>query len=249
MTRFKAAGIHLILSTIIASGVLGLMWFVWYPNGYFSLLDAERLIYIMTTIDVTLGPLLTFVIYKAGKKGLKFDISVIALLQIAALIYGLTIILKSRPVFNVFEKDLFVVTLASDFKDIKELQKAKNLSWRTLSWTGPIVVAAVPPTDPKARLEVFNKSISGTDWHMQPELYVEYDATQRNIVLKRAKPLASIAALSEANQKIIADFLNTQNKPVTAFVQIPVVYDYKARVGVLDAKNGDFIKILEIDAK
>ena len=40
-------------------------------------------------IDVILGPLLTLLVYKQGKKTLLFDLTVIVLLQISALGYGL----------------------------------------------------------------------------------------------------------------------------------------------------------------
>jgi hypothetical protein len=52
MSRWKASGIH------------------------FEAAGGDRLIFILAAVDVTLGPLITLIIFKAGKKGLKFDLAV-----------------------------------------------------------------------------------------------------------------------------------------------------------------------------
>ena len=72
MNKFKAAGIHLLLSISIAVLLLALMLGVWYPGSYFKLMGGGELIFLMAGIDVCLGPLLTFVVFKPHKKSLKF---------------------------------------------------------------------------------------------------------------------------------------------------------------------------------
>ncbi len=44
---------------------------------------------LLLLIDVVLGPLLTLIVYKKGKRTLVMDLAVIAALQLAALTYGL----------------------------------------------------------------------------------------------------------------------------------------------------------------
>ena len=86
MSRWKASGIHLLLSAAIAVVVLTLMLMVWYPWPLFEAAGGSRLVFILVGVDVTLGPLITLVIFKSGKPGLKFDLTVIALVQLAALV-------------------------------------------------------------------------------------------------------------------------------------------------------------------
>ena len=71
------------------------MFWVWYPTPYFAIDGGWQVLRILAGVDVVLGPLLTFIVFKIGKPSLKFDMSCIILMQIGALIYGGMII---RPV-------------------------------------------------------------------------------------------------------------------------------------------------------
>lgn len=244
MTRFKAAGIHLALSALIVAIVLFLMLFVWYPSGFFKLLGGSDLVYIIAGVDVCLGPLLTLAVFNPAKKSLKFDLAVIGILQVGALIYGAQVMFQSRPVFNVLEENVFKVTLASDFKDNQPLLKAKNPKWQSLPWFGPELVAAVAPTDPKEKEEIVFAAASGLDWNMFPQLFVEYD-TQRKVALANAKPLAKLREINADNGSIIDTFLSRAAKPEQAYVYLPIVYGFTSMTAVLDADTADFIEIIE----
>lgn len=244
MLRIKASLIHLLLSACVVGLVLFLMLFVWYPDGFFKLLGGGDLIYIIAGVDVCLGPLLTLAVFNPAKKTLKFDLAVIGLLQISALLYGAHVMFQSRPVFNVLEEDVFKVTLATDFKDDIELKKANKDQWRSLSWTGPQLVAAVAPTDPKIQQEMVFAAGSGADWNVFPKLFVEYDS-QRQIALKHAKPLAVLKAISAENRATIEQF--ERKHAEQAYVYLPIVSGYVSMAAVLNAKNADFIEILDVE--
>jgi hypothetical protein len=246
MTRFKAASIHLLLSILVVAAILALMFFVWYPHGFFKLLGGKDILFIIAGVDVCLGPLLTLVVFNTAKKSLKMDLAIIGLVQVIALAYGASVMFKSRPVFNVLEKDVFKVTLANDFKDDKQLKQAKQEKWQKLPWFGPLLVAAIGPTDAKTKEEVTFAAVAGLDWNNFPKLFVEYD-TQRQIALKNAKPLAELKKVKPENVLIVNAFLSRQNKPETDFVYLPIVYQYTAMTAILDAKTADFIEIIEAD--
>jgi hypothetical protein len=80
------------------------------------------LLKILVGVDVTIGPLLTLIIFDTRKKSLRFDLSVIAFLQIVALAYGVYIMFEARPVYTAFVKDRFEVVPADqlDAVDLAE---------------------------------------------------------------------------------------------------------------------------------
>jgi hypothetical protein len=243
VTRFKAAGIHLLLSILVVAAIMALMLFIWYPQGFFKLLGGKDLVYIIAGVDVCLGPLLTLVVFNTAKKSLKMDLAIIGLVQIIALAYGASVMFKSRPVFNVLEEDRFSATLASDFKDDKQLKLAKVEKWQRLSWFGPELVAAVGPTDQKIKEEIM---FSGLSWNRFPKLYVEYDS-QRQVALKNAKPISQLKKAKPENAAIINAFLARKNKTEDSYVYLPIVYAFTAMTAVLDAKTAEFIEVIEID--
>jgi len=246
MTRFKAAGIHLLLSAVIVAIVLCVMWFIWYPKGFFKLLGGSDLLLIISGVDICLGPLLTLAVYNEKKKSLKLDLAIIGVLQICALLYGTNVMFNARPVFNVFTIDRFVVTLASDLKGDPELEKASKRKWQTLPIAGPLIVGAESPKDPVLKKEITFAAAAGKDWNMFPKLYVEYDE-QRTSVLKKAKTLKEVSQFTAKNKKIVDQFLLKNGSPEDSFVAVPILSGLTSMAAILDARNADFIEIIEAD--
>lgn len=99
--------VHLSISAFVAISCVGLVFGLLYPGVFSKAADVSYLFFLMIAIDIILGPLLTFVIYKKGKKTLKFDLFVIGLLQVSALIYGLYSVYIARPAYVAYDKGIF----------------------------------------------------------------------------------------------------------------------------------------------
>ena len=80
LNRWQAAGIHLGLSATIGTLVLLAMLLVWYPGAYFAAAGGEGLLLILLGVDISLGPLLTLIIFNPRKRLnlIRLDLSVIA---------------------------------------------------------------------------------------------------------------------------------------------------------------------------
>jgi hypothetical protein len=105
MSRFRASFIHLLISLVLVGGVFTVVFYAWYPSPAFEVVGASSIIRLLVAVDLIVGPLLTLVVYKHGKPGLKFDLAVIALIQIAALVYGAHRLYAERPQYLVFATD------------------------------------------------------------------------------------------------------------------------------------------------
>ena len=111
--RLKVAGIHLLISALVALIGIGLVFWVWHPNPLQKAVGVTHIFLMMLGIDVVLGPLLTLLVASSKeKKTLKFDLSVIAAVQLAAYLYGMHSIAVSRPVYIAFDKLRFEVVQA-----------------------------------------------------------------------------------------------------------------------------------------
>src|SRR5919108_3850181 len=137
LTRWRAAGVHLLISAGIAAGVLALMLAFWYPPPLFEAMGGTGLALIVIGVDVVLGPALTLIVFRSGKRGLKFDLAAIALVQLAALAYGCHVVSLARPAFIVFVKDQFQVATVAELS-AERLAEARYPEFRGGSWSGPV---------------------------------------------------------------------------------------------------------------
>ncbi len=107
MSRFKAFAIHFAISLAIFVFLAYLVLAHWYPDFFFDSDGGWQGIRIIVLVDLVLGPLLTLVVYKAGKPGLKFDLSMIALVQTLCLIAGVWVVYSERPIALVYHDGYF----------------------------------------------------------------------------------------------------------------------------------------------
>jgi hypothetical protein len=73
------------LSALIGATVVVVMLTLWYPRPYFDAMGGQALLALIVGVDVTLGPLLTLIVFNPKKQELKFDLAVIAACQLTAL--------------------------------------------------------------------------------------------------------------------------------------------------------------------
>lgn len=102
MTKTKAASIHLLISIFIIGLLVLTILFIWYPKPFFEISGVIEPLKLLFLIDVIIGPLLTFIVYKKNKKYLKVDLTLIGIMQLAALSYGVFTIYNGRPSMIVF---------------------------------------------------------------------------------------------------------------------------------------------------
>jgi len=111
--RAKVAGIHLMVSGVVALCGLYLVFGIWHPNPMQTAVGVTQIFLMLLAIDVIVGPLLSLIVASSKeKKTLKFDLSVIAVVQLAAYLYGMHSIAVSRPVYLAFDTLRFEVVQA-----------------------------------------------------------------------------------------------------------------------------------------
>jgi hypothetical protein len=245
MSRWKAAGLHSLISIVIAVLVGSLIYFVWYPPPYFQIAGGSKLMLLIMGVDVVVGPVLTLAVFKSGKKGLRFDLSVIALLQIASFCYGASVIARARPVFVVGEVDRFVVVSANALDD-KDLAEAKQSEFSTRSWTGPRLVGALPPTRDAQGYAVAMSALAGKDIDRMPKFYAPYEQVSKTL-LSHSHPLADAMQKSSQAAEVVQDFLRKYGGEVGDYRSLPLRGRFDSFTMVVSASTGQPIAALPID--
>ena len=115
MSRLAAFAIHLGISLVIFAALAYLVIFQWYPDFFFNTDGGWRGMRIIVFVDLVLGPLLTLVVYKAGKPGLRTDLTLIGLFQTVCLIGGTYVVYSERPLAIVYNDSRFSVLSSDDY--------------------------------------------------------------------------------------------------------------------------------------
>lgn len=204
-SRWQAAGLHLLISATIAASSLALILGLWFPGPLFEAAGGLGLLFLLVSVDVNAGPLLTLIVFKSGKPGLKLDLAVIGALQLSALLYGLSVVSLARPAFVVFVLDRFELVAAGDLAP-EELAAARFPEFRAVPWNGPRLAAADLPADPAERQKLISLAPSGIDVQHFPRYYVPY-AERTQQVLARAVPLARLRETDPETAKAVDAWL------------------------------------------
>lgn len=201
MSRWRAAGIHLLISIGIAAAVLALMLGLWYGPSLFQAMGGAGLALILIGVDVVMGPALTLAVFRSGKRGLKFDLAAIAVLQLVALVYGCYVISLARPAFIVFVKDQFQVATVAELEP-EQLAQARYPEFRSASWSGPVLVYGEWPKDHEVQQKLLFAGLAGVDLQHFPQYYAPYEHG-RDQILARAQPLPDVHRTEPEVAKVI----------------------------------------------
>lgn len=178
---------HLGVSASVVGIVILLVFTVWYPSPYFEAVGAWPIVRILIGVDLVLGPLLTLIVFRQGKPKLWLDMSVIAAVQVVALIYGVTVLYQERPYYLVFAVDRFHV-LAS-----KDVARDESADWIHKPLIGPERAVAKVPEDPVARSRLIEETLfeGAPDIERRPEFWSRYAENTQQIAA-RAAPMVAL---------------------------------------------------------
>ncbi len=178
--------------------MLLLVFWVWYPAPLHEAVGVTSIFMLLLGVDVIIGPLLTLLVFKVGKKTLVFDMAVILLLQFSAFAYGVWTVAEGRPAWLVFNVDRFDVVRALDIDD-RRIEHALP-EYRVASFMGPQWVAADSPADPELRQAlIFEATTGGSDLPQRPDLYRPL-SDMASSIKERAMPLERLSLFNDSKR-------------------------------------------------
>lgn len=240
LSRYKASLIHLFISAILVGGVVGIIYGSWYPEPTFGIVGVLPIMLMLIGVDLILGPLLTLVVYKHGKPGLKFDLSVIALVQIAALVYGAHTLYQEKPHYLVFAIDRLEYVAQ---KDIDPLVMRFDES-QTERFADLVQIFAKRPEDPEEYRQYMDSVISDgkPDLERRPEFWEPWSEGAA-VIKQQAKPIEDIEAASVQEQKHLDQAIEDYSRDHPRLGLLPIG-GIKKNIGLL--LDRDSLEIIDV---
>lgn len=171
---------HLSVSIIMICVVISAIFFFWYPAPLAKAVDVTHIFLMMLAIDVIIGPLLGLLVYKEGKKSLKFDLTIIILMQLTAFSFGIYSLAQGRPAWIIFYIDRFELVRNNEII----IQKPDDIlpEYKKPSWLGVRYAAVQRAQDnQKNNQDLFTEVLSGISLAQMPARYTNLSKVKNQI--------------------------------------------------------------------
>ncbi|MCW8929226.1 MAG: hypothetical protein OQL19_03185 [Gammaproteobacteria bacterium] len=247
MDKFKAFCIHFSISAAIVFSFLLIVYFIWYPEELLLIEGGLFVILVLVGVDLVLGPGMTAIVYKKGKKGLIMDLSIIAMVQIVAFGYGAFTIMNERPQYLGFIVDRFIPIPAS----IIDTDELVDKSLLNSLFSTPKLIYITKPKDNKEREAIMMNALAGgKDREYYPKLYRAYNDFS-DLIVNDDHQLIIDKVIEHNKNKMVLDMLNRvtikYNLKQDEMVFYPIQGKKKDMLVVLNKADASLLEILDID--
>lgn len=243
--KFVATAIHFLVTLTLAACAAALVFLVWFPDPFQTIIGGTELFQLVVGCDLVLGPLISLVIYNSRKsrRKLVFDYVVVGILQITALVYGVSVLAGSRPVYVGFSVDRLEIVTAREITDT-ELAAVRNPEYARLSYTGPRLVGIdVPEAE---RSDALFEGVKGNDVYLRPKFFVPYE-TKLTEIRKRARPISDLMKRPQANKPLIEAAMRDIKLPADRIRWLPAHHSKGFLTALIDIDSGKPVGYVDFD--
>lgn len=241
--RWQALLIHLGVCAVLYVVLLYLIVFRWYPQPYFAADGGWLGVQIITGVDLVLGPLLTFLVYRRGKRGLKLDLALIAAFQTVALVWGTWLVYDQRTAAVVYSSGRFQTLNMDQVVDAGE----RGVQVVSEATTRPPYIFVRMPTDKKERLKITARSAnSGVPLSMLGDRYELMDSENRMEILTSALDIERLVEDNAEDRAELDAFLAKHGGRSDDYAFVTLSCRYRFHMLALNRKDGAVVDALNI---
>jgi len=233
MTRLQLLKLRLVPSATLLLLVFGVVRLLWYPGEYFAIFGVGKQFWLLILVSLVLGPALSTLVFKPGKKGLAIDLKVLATLELSVVIAATSLFYARQPYYLVFAVDRFEAVSRLEV----EREQIDYPAIYSRPGHEPRLVYAELPEDP----DVFDRLMDETifegkkDIDRRPEFWKPY-AAGISTLKAVAKPLTELLNGDQARAESVAMWLSRRNETAERFLYLP-----------LRGKTADVVMIVHAD--
>ncbi len=240
MSRVKAASWHLALTAAALAAVFAIARTLWYPHPLLAADGGWQALGLLAGVTLVLGPLLTLIVFRPGKKGLRSDLALVTIAQIAAFAFCVHLLYIRRIQMVVYSQGAFH---ALDQAHIALIgPKGRALLDRLPA--RPAYVYVKLPHSRKAMLGIEIRTLQGEPpvflrgWRYRP-----YTTAEGKRVLTHGFPLAALARTNRAAARALAHF-RAGHARLADYVFVPLRGTYASEILALDRRTGRVAGVL-----
>ena len=242
--RIKLALRNLYISQAVIFAFLLFAYFVWFPHSFSKLGGFSETALMLIFVDLVLGPLLVFIVYKEGKRFLAFDINTLLAIQLGAFVFGAYSLYLKHPAYAVFTVDRFTLANVSQLYPQQHWLEQIRASF----FSSPQFVIAKSPDNAKKRNALmFNVLLNGEpDINERPALFEPLEQ-HIDTVFSKSIPINQLFQNSKTKEKLTQFYKQYGGKP-SDYAYFPLVGNNKKdMIWVFNRSTAQAIGIIDSD--
>ncbi|MHB8253770.1 MAG: hypothetical protein ACYDEV_08730 [Acidiferrobacter sp.] len=243
MSRTQAFAIHLAISVTVLAVIFVIARTLWYPHPLLVADGGWQTFLLVAGVSLTVGPLLTLLVFRSGKKALRFDLAVIGVLQIAAFTFGVHLLYLRRIQMVVYSQGAFY---GLDAVRIARIGPKGQALLQKLPKRPAYVFVHLPPSK-KAMLGVEIRTLQGEPpiflrgWRYRP-----YTAAEQKVALTHGLAMTTIAKTNHVAAVVLARF-RADHPHLGHYTFVPLHGTYTTVILALRHTNGTIAGVLHFN--
>jgi hypothetical protein len=242
--KIIATAVHFMVTLLLAGIAAALIFLVWFPDPFQEMIGGTELFVLVVGCDLALGPLMSLVIFNSRKsrRELLTDYAIVGVIQIAALVYGVSIVAGARPVYIAFNTDRFEIVLAGDISETELAAAAPQ--YRRRPWTGPRLIAVNVPPDQQQ--DALFQAVAGNEEHQRPRFYVPL-ADKLDAIRAKAKKLDALEKRKPDASAMLNSAAAGSGVPAERLAWLPVRHFRGFWTALIDTADGKPVAWVPLD--
>ncbi|MDA0226194.1 MAG: hypothetical protein O2975_08820 [Proteobacteria bacterium] len=238
LAKASAFGVHVAISAVVFAIIVAVAVLAWLPPPYFWIDGGVFIVAVAAVVDLILGPALTFLLYRPGRKQMALIFMVIAFVQSTALGWGVQVLYAGRPQVIVYagypREEFFPIgemLLRDGPRTVDEL--------RALSpERPPLVLAPLPKDRAQARATVIAASVVGTSVLRLSDRFLPLKGEALAEVLAAGQSREKLEAAWPGSGARVEAFATARGVPVAALAFVPVYGRYSSALLAIERSSG-----------
>ncbi len=244
MTRLGLFKIRLAATAGLLLLVYAIVRLLWYPGAYFTISGVAKLLLILVAVVLIIGPGLSALVYRPGKKGLVMDLGLLAMLEIVAVSFAVSQIYTQRPFYAVFAVDRFESVSRSEV----DTMQITDTTLQRRPGHEPRLVYAERPSDGVKLDQLIDETLfeGKPDIDRRPEFWKPLTAGIA-VVKAAASPLGSLLNEDSERAVEVRKWLSRRGRNASDYIYLPLRGRNADAVMILHADIGYPVGILAVD--
>ena len=244
MSRVNFFPIRLAISASLLLLALSVIRFLWYPGAYFAISGVGSQVWILVAIVFVIGPVLSTMVFRPGKKGLKMDLWILGFVEVAAIAAVMTILYLRQPYYTVFAIDRFE---AVPRQEVVDFELARQQFGSRPGHEPRLVFAALPEDTDRMQALIDETVLMGMpDIDRRPEFWAPYPSGVAAI-RGAAHPLEELTRKGSDDAEIVTAWLEAAERPIETYRFLPLKGKKGDAAIIIDAAIGYPIATLLVD--